>query len=334
MSALPASTVVVSLQSAITHIRTITRRATPLRSTSNGILAPDRNACVYHRFYPLFSLLCENRGYRQKKDRPTLTQNRRRKLRSLQSLRSARRTNTSASSPCGTIVVAPRQQRLRMLSPLFSSLWTASLKLISTSARLSMASCSRCHLGARRRSRRGRRKLCPASTRLRSNSSPRATFPRPVRAHPFFLYPQLKLISVGDAWWAKGWRIARNATSRRTYGSASPVVRSAVGASSMVAWVGTATRSRTLQKVSTRSVSNSGLSPPKATPVSRILHSCIQADGGGTRYILLRVQRVADRPRARPPSCQFWHQRSDAEKDGKDDDRTGTFMCLLSNNRG
>jgi hypothetical protein len=81
-------------------------------------------------------------------------------------------------------------------------------------------------------------------------------------------------------------------------------------------------------------VSNSGRSLPKATPVSRILNFCIQADDGRTRYILLRVQRVAHRPRARPPSCQFWHQRSDAEKDGKDDDRTGTFMPVLSNNRG
>jgi hypothetical protein len=118
---------------------------------------------------------------------------------------------------------------------------------------------------------------------------------------------QTDICWVGNAWWAKGWRIARNATSRRTSGSASPAARSAVGASTMVAWVGMATRSRTLKRVCIRSVSNLGLSPLKATPVSRILHSCIQADDGRTRYTLLRVQRVADRPRARPPSCQFWH---------------------------
>jgi len=34
-----------------------------------------------------------------------------------------------------------------------------------------------------------------------------------------------------------------------------------------VVWVGTATRSRTLKRVSIRSLSNLGLSPPKATPI-------------------------------------------------------------------
>jgi Variant UBP zinc finger len=47
--ALPASTVVVSLQSATTHIRITKRRAMPLRSTSSGERAPDRSACVHRR---------------------------------------------------------------------------------------------------------------------------------------------------------------------------------------------------------------------------------------------------------------------------------------------
>jgi hypothetical protein len=191
MFASPASTVVVSLQSVITHIRTIKRQAMSLRSTSSGVRAPDRNACVYHQAYPFSSLpsplsLRKSGVPTEEKYRLTLTPNPRRKLRSLRSSRSVRRTSTSAFSPCGTIAMAPRQPRLRMLPPLFQYLWTASHKLINTSARSSMALRSRCRLGARRRSRRGRRNFCPANTRLRSTSSPRATFPRPVRVHLSF----------------------------------------------------------------------------------------------------------------------------------------------------
>ena len=155
----------------------------PLRSTSSGVRAPDRNACVYHQAYPLSSLLAKIGGTDRRKYRLTLTPNPRRKLRSLRSSRNARRTSTDAFSPCGTIATAPRQPRLRMLPPLFQCLWMASYKLINTSARSSMASRSRCRLGARRRSRRGRRNFCPANTRLRLTNSPRATFLRPVRAH-------------------------------------------------------------------------------------------------------------------------------------------------------
>ena len=52
---------------------------------------------------------CENWGYRQKKDRPMLTPNPRRKLRSLRSSRSARRTSTTTFFPCGTIAMVLRQ---------------------------------------------------------------------------------------------------------------------------------------------------------------------------------------------------------------------------------
>jgi ubiquitin carboxyl-terminal hydrolase 5/13 len=69
------------------------------------------------------------------------------------------------------------------------------------------------------------------------------------------------------------------------------------------ALVGTATRSRILKSQHPVCV-NLGLSRLRATPVSHILHLC------------------------RLPSHQFRHQRSDAEKGGKVDDRAGTFVSL------
>ena len=64
------------------------------------------------------------------------------------------------------------------------------------------------------------------------------------------------------------WHTALNAISKRTSGSASPAVRSAAAASNTQAWVGTATRSRTLRRVSTPCALNWGLLPQKATLVS------------------------------------------------------------------
>ena len=91
---------------------------------------------------------------------------------------------------------------------------------------------------------------------------------------PLLPYLQLELKSA--RWWMlggrKGWRIARNAISRRTSGFVSPAARSDVGASFTAASVGTVTRLRILQRVSTRSVSNLGLSRLRATLVSRVLH--------------------------------------------------------------
>ena len=91
---------------------------------------------------------------------------------------------------------------------------------------------------------------------------------------PLFPYLQPELKSA--RWWMfggrKGWRIARNAISRRTSGFVSPVAHSDAGVSFTPALVGTVTRLRIFKRVSTRSVSNLGLSHLRATPVSRVLH--------------------------------------------------------------
>jgi hypothetical protein len=89
-----------------------------------------------------------------------------------------------------------------------------------------------------------------------------------------FLFLQLGLTSGGYSA-SKGWHIAQNATSRRTFGFASPAARSAADASFMAPQVGTATRSRISKRVSIRSVSNSELSRPREMRVSHILNACI-----------------------------------------------------------